>query len=117
MPLSSSPEVSERQSLEATSSLEPMHDTSDPALQVSWQTDQEHNSDSETDFEMEGIKEALVIEPTHPSNSGAYYCATADDVAQLIVKNEGDLFCNLSCILPMTNSLCSSRSVFLLFSS
>lgn len=94
MPLSSSPEVLERQSLEATSSMEPMHDTSDPALQVSWQTDQEHDSDSEPDFEMGGIKETLAIEPTHPSNSGVYYCATADDVAQLIVKNEGDLFCN-----------------------
>lgn len=107
LPLSPSPEVVETQSLEATSSTEPTHETSDPAFQVSCQTDQEHDSNREPDFEMGGIKKTLVIEPTHPSNSGAYYCATADDVAQLIVKDQGDLFGNHFSILPMTNSLCS----------
>lgn len=81
------------QSLEATCPTEPASETSDPAFQVSWQKDTETYSNREADFEMEGIKETLVIEPTHPSKSGAYYCATADDVAQLIVKNQGDLFC------------------------
>lgn len=82
----------ETQSLEATCPTEPTCETSDPAFQVSWQRDKEHDSNSEPDIEMGGIKKTLVIEPTHPSNSGAYYCATADDVAQLIVKNQGDIF-------------------------
>lgn len=97
----------ETQSLEATSSTEPTCEKSDPAFQVSWQTDQKHNSNTEPDFDMGGIKNTLVIEPTHPSNTGEYYCATADDVAQLIVKNQGDIFCEHFSILPMTNSLCS----------
>ncbi|XP_044072892.1 obscurin isoform X3 [Siniperca chuatsi] len=81
-------EVVEMQSLEATCPTEPTCETSEPAFQVSWQGDKEHDSNREPDFEMGGIKKTLVIEPTHPSNSGAYYCATADDVAQLIVKNQ-----------------------------
>ncbi|XP_067459162.1 obscurin isoform X2 [Thunnus thynnus] len=88
LPLSPSPEVVEKQSLEATCPTEPTSEISDTAVQVSWQRDKEHNCNREPDFEMEGIKKTLVIEPTHPSNSGAYYCATADDVAQLIVKNQ-----------------------------
>nr|XP_033473863.1 obscurin-like protein 1 isoform X9 [Epinephelus lanceolatus] len=88
LPLSPSPEVVETQSLDATCPTEPTCETSDPAFQVSWQEDKEHDSNKEPDFEMEGIKKTLVIEPTHPSNSGAYYCATADDVAQLIVNNQ-----------------------------
>ncbi|XP_044072900.1 obscurin-like protein 1 isoform X9 [Siniperca chuatsi] len=88
LPLSPSPEVVEMQSLEATCPTEPTCETSEPAFQVSWQGDKEHDSNREPDFEMGGIKKTLVIEPTHPSNSGAYYCATADDVAQLIVKNQ-----------------------------
>ncbi|GLD61489.1 obscurin-like protein 1 isoform X8, partial [Lates japonicus] len=87
-PLSPSPDVVETQALEATCPSEPTCETSDPAVQVSWQRDTEHDSNREPDFEMGGIKKTLVIEPTHPSNSGAYYCATADDVAQLIVKNQ-----------------------------
>ncbi|XP_008299427.1 obscurin isoform X6 [Stegastes partitus] len=86
--LSPSPEAVETQSLEATCATEAPCETSDPAFQVSWQKDTEPDSDREPDFEMGGIKKTLVIEPTHPSNSGAYYCATADDVAQLIVKNQ-----------------------------
>ncbi|XP_044222762.1 obscurin-like protein 1 isoform X12 [Thunnus albacares] len=88
LPLSPSPEVVEKQSLEATCPTEPTSEISDTAVQVSWQRDKEHNCNREPDFEMERIKKTLVIEPTHPSNSGAYYCATADDVAQLIVKNQ-----------------------------
>lgn len=80
----------ETQSLEATCPTEPTCETSDPAFQVSLQRDQEQDCIKEPDFEMEGIKRTLVIEPTHPSNSGTYYCATADDVAQLIVNNQGD---------------------------
>lgn len=71
---------------------------------MSWQRDKEHDSNRESDFEMEGIKKTLVIEPTHPSNSGTYYCATADDVAQLILKNQGDFFVNVFSILVMINS-------------
>lgn len=95
------------QSLEATCPTKPTCETSDPALQVSWQGDKEHDSNREPDFEMGDIEKTLVIEPTHPSNSGTYYCATADDVAQLIVKNQGDFLINVSSILAMTNSLCS----------
>ncbi|XP_041663263.1 obscurin-like protein 1 isoform X12 [Cheilinus undulatus] len=83
-----SPEVVETQSLGVSCPTEATCETSEPAFQVSLQKDKEHDSNREPDFEMEGIKKTLVIEPTHPSNSGAYYCATADDVAQLIVKNQ-----------------------------
>ncbi|XP_027136610.1 obscurin-like protein 1 isoform X3 [Larimichthys crocea] len=85
---SPSPEVVEMQSLEAAYPTEPTCETADPDFQVSWQKDTEHDSNREHDFEMGDIKRTLVIEPTHPSNSGAYYCATADDVAQLIVKTQ-----------------------------
>ncbi|KAM4558641.1 obscurin isoform 2-T2 [Odontesthes bonariensis] len=88
LPLSHSPEVVEMQSIEANYPNEPSCETSDPAFQVSWQMDADSYSNTEPDFEMGSIKETLVIEPTHPSNSGAYYCATADDVVQLIVKNQ-----------------------------
>ncbi|XP_051260023.1 obscurin-like protein 1 isoform X1 [Dicentrarchus labrax] len=88
LPLSPSPEVVETQSFEATCPTEPTCETRDLAFQASWQKDKEHDSNREPDFEIGGIKKTLVIEPTHPSNSGAYYCATADDVAQLIVKNQ-----------------------------
>lgn len=102
------------QSLEAAYPTEPTCETADPDFQVSWQKDTEHDSNREHDFEMGDIKRTLVIEPTHPSNSGAYYCATADDVAQLIVKTQGDFFfVNVFSILAMTNSLCSFKSVFL----
>ncbi|XP_054870899.1 obscurin isoform X4 [Amphiprion ocellaris] len=88
LPMSHAAEVVETQSLEATCATAPACETSVPAFQVSWQKDTEPDSNREPDFEMGGIKKTLVIEPTHPSNSGAYYCATADDVAQLIVKNQ-----------------------------
>ncbi|KAM3607072.1 uncharacterized protein V6R79_001471 [Siganus canaliculatus] len=83
-----SPEVMKTQSLEATCPPEPSCQSSDPAFQVSWQRREEHGSNREPDFEMGSIEKNLAIEPTHPSNSGAYYCATADDVAQLIVKHQ-----------------------------
>lgn len=86
------------QSLKATCSSVPTCATSDPALQESYQRKTEPCSKRKTGFEMEVIEEKLVIEPTHPSNSGTYYCATAEDVAQLIVKNQGD--CLISkCVL------------------
>ncbi|XP_055361312.1 obscurin-like protein 1 isoform X3 [Betta splendens] len=88
LPLSASPDIVETQSLEAPCLLEPACETLDPVVQVSWQRDKEHNSHREAEFEMGGIEKNLVIEPTHRSNSGAYYCATADDVAQLIVKHQ-----------------------------
>lgn len=97
------PEFVETQSLEETSSTEPTCEQSDPAIQVAWQTDQNHNSNTQPDFDMGGIKKTLVIKLTHPSNTGEYYCATADDVAQLIVENQGDIFCEHF----STNSLCS----------
>ncbi|XP_047193062.1 obscurin-like protein 1 isoform X8 [Scophthalmus maximus] len=81
LPLSPAPDVVESQSLETTCPTEPTCGTLDPAVQVSWQRDKEHDSNTEPDFEMGTIKKTLVIEPTHP---GTYYCATADDVAQLI---------------------------------
>ncbi|KAM8855619.1 obscurin isoform 11-T11 [Spinachia spinachia] len=87
LPLSPSPEVVESQSLEATCPPEPAYDASDPALQVSLQWNKEHDSNKEPNLERGGIKKTLVIEPTHPSNSGAYYCATSDDVAKIIVNN------------------------------
>lgn len=90
MRLAPSPDVVETQSLEATSPSEPTCETSETAFPESWQKDKERDSNNEPDLEMGGIKKTLVIEPTHPSNSGTYYCATADDVAQLIVNNQGD---------------------------
>lgn len=80
----------ESQSLEATCPPEPTNDASDAALQASLQRHKEHDSYKEPNLERGGIKKTLVIEPTHPSNSGAYYCATSDDVAKLIVNNQGD---------------------------
>lgn len=77
---------------EATAATEPTNESSDPALQVSQQTDQEIGTSSDPEFELGSIRKDLVIEPRHPSNSGIYYCATANDVAQLIVKNQGDTF-------------------------
>ena len=65
---------------------------SDSAVQEFGQQDEEQDVTSQPGFEMGGFEKTLVIEPTHPSNSGAYYCATADDVAQLIVQNEGDCY-------------------------
>ncbi|CAJ1078775.1 obscurin-like protein 1 isoform X6 [Xyrichtys novacula] len=85
---SPSPEDVEAQSLEVSCSTEPTCESPEPALQVSQQRDTEQDSNREPDFEMEGIKKTLVIEPTQRSNSGTYYCATADDVAQLIVKKQ-----------------------------
>ncbi|KAL6101271.1 obsl1 [Pungitius sinensis] len=93
LPLSPSPEVVESQSLEATCPPEPTYDASDPALQVLLQ--RKHASDKEPNLERGGIKKTLVIEPTHPSNSGAYYCATTDDVAKLVVNNQAPHPANL----------------------
>lgn len=93
------------QSFNATSSTESSNETSAPAFQVSRQMDQGHDLYRAPNWEMETDKKNLVIEPTHPSNSGAYYCATTDVVAQLILKNQGDLFCKHSSISPMTKDL------------
>ncbi|KAK5614025.1 hypothetical protein CRENBAI_012253 [Crenichthys baileyi] len=81
-------EVGGLRALKATCPTEPVHESSDPASQVSRQRYSESYSSRKSDFETGDIKETLVIEPTHPSNSGAYYCATADDVAKLIVENQ-----------------------------
>lgn len=78
------------QSLEAIFPSEPASESTDPAFQVLQQRESEPCSNRELDFEMEAIKETLVIEAPHPSSSGAYYCATADDVAKLLVRNQGD---------------------------
>ena len=95
MTLSPEPEVVKSQSLEATCPIELPCEISDPGPQGSLQKDQAQNhSETEPGFDLGGIKRALVIEPAHPSNSGAYYCATADDVAKLIVQNQGD-FCQM----------------------
>lgn len=82
-------------SLEATSATEPAYESADPALQVSRPADQEVGTSPAPECELGCVRKDLVIEPTHPSNSGMYYCATADDVAQLIVKNQGDIFLRL----------------------
>ncbi|XP_026152002.1 obscurin-like protein 1 isoform X9 [Mastacembelus armatus] len=88
LPLSPSPDIVEKQSFEATCPTEPICEISDPVVQVSQQRDEEHDCNRQPDFEMGDIKKTLVIEPTHLTKSGAYYCATAADVAQLIVKNQ-----------------------------
>ncbi|KAM9710746.1 obscurin isoform 2-T2 [Menidia menidia] len=88
LPLSHLPEVVEMQPLEANKPTEPPCETSGRDSQVSCQMDTDSYMNREPDFEMGSIKKTLVIEPTHPSNSGAYYCATADDVVQLIVQNQ-----------------------------
>ncbi|XP_070399992.1 obscurin isoform X1 [Nothobranchius furzeri] len=85
---SPSAEVVEMRSLGETGLSEPASETSDPVFQASQPKESESCSSKEFDFEMEDINKTLVVEPTHPSNSGAYYCATADDVAKLIVENQ-----------------------------
>lgn len=86
------------QSLETTCLIEPACEISDAAVQVSRQRDKETNFHREPDFEMGSIRKPLVVEPSHPSNSGEYYCATADDVARLIVTNQGDSFSLFVCL-------------------
>ncbi|XP_029692545.1 obscurin isoform X8 [Takifugu rubripes] len=87
-------DVVKTHSIEATSSAEPTTEASDPAFQLSWHRDQEHDSNKEADFELGGIKKTLVTAPTQPSNSGPYYSATTDAVTQLI-KNEASSPTNL----------------------
>ena len=95
LPLLSSPEVEESKLLEVTSPLELQGQRSDSAVPVLGPQDEEQAVKSQPGFETGGFEQTLVIEPTHSSNSGAYYCATADDVAQLIIQNEGDCLCCL----------------------
>ncbi|XP_072301439.1 obscurin isoform X4 [Eucyclogobius newberryi] len=57
----------------------------DGAVQASAQL-RHKESRSEAESEAAFVKRGLVIKPTQPSNSGSYCCATADDVAQLVVK-------------------------------
>ncbi|XP_014019364.1 obscurin isoform X5 [Salmo salar] len=83
-----SPEVVKSQLLEATCPIELPCEISDPIAQVSRQKDKVELISDTGPFEMEGIRRNLVVEPAHPSNSGAYYCATAEDVAPLIVQNQ-----------------------------
>ncbi|XP_077393709.1 obscurin-like protein 1 [Festucalex cinctus] len=93
-PLSPSTKFVEKQPLEAPCSFEPPRQISDPENHCpgqadgSLQKDEATVSNSEQDFGMEDIKKTLVIEPSHPSNSGEYYCATADDVAPLVAKTQ-----------------------------
>ncbi|KAK0147315.1 Obscurin [Merluccius polli] len=88
LPLLPSPEVEGSELLEGSCPMELPGQRSDSAVQEFGQQDEEQDVTSQPGFEMGGFEKTLVIEPTHPSNSGAYYCATADDVAQLIVQNE-----------------------------
>ncbi|XP_051937933.1 obscurin-like protein 1 isoform X5 [Hippocampus zosterae] len=93
-PLSASPKLAENQSLEDACSLEQPRQISDTGIygprqaEASLQKAKATVSTSEQEFVMEAIKKTLVIGPSHPSNSGAYYCATADDVAPLVVKTQ-----------------------------
>ncbi|XP_028291229.1 obscurin isoform X3 [Gouania willdenowi] len=80
-----SAEVVEMKALEGPCPTEPACKPSDPDFQVSWQENRDIDSIKEADFENEGVKMSLVVEPNHSSNSGSYYSATVDDVAQLIV--------------------------------
>lgn len=81
---------------EAISSAEPTRETSEPALQLSWHRDQEHDSNKKADFELGSINKTFVTEPTRLLNTGPYYSERADDVAQ-IVKNQGDfIFLNFA---------------------
>uniref|UniRef100_A0A8C4Z849 Obscurin like cytoskeletal adaptor 1b n=1 Tax=Gadus morhua TaxID=8049 RepID=A0A8C4Z849_GADMO len=88
LPLLSSPEVEESNLIEVTCPLELQGQWSDSAVPVLGPQDEEQDQTSQPGFETGGFKQTLVIEPTHSSKSGAYYCATADDVAKLIVQNE-----------------------------
>ncbi|XP_059895398.1 obscurin-like protein 1 isoform X10 [Gadus macrocephalus] len=88
LPLSSSPEVEESNLIEVTCPLELQGQWSDSAVPVLGPQDEEQDQTSQPGFETGGFEQTLVIEPTHSSKSGAYYCATEDDVAKLIVQNE-----------------------------
>ncbi|XP_064879709.1 obscurin-like protein 1 isoform X4 [Oncorhynchus nerka] len=83
-----SPEVVKSQPFQATCPIELPCEISDPIAQVSRQKDKVELISDTGPFEMGGIRRNLVVEPAHPSNSGAYYCATAEDVAPLIVQNQ-----------------------------
>ncbi|XP_053734189.1 obscurin-like protein 1 isoform X3 [Synchiropus splendidus] len=85
LPLSPSLKVTETPSLESTTSSEPSPRVSDSPINVSWEGD---SPVRDFDLEHEANKKTLVVEPTHPSTAKEYYCATADDVTQLTVKNE-----------------------------
>nr|XP_046214251.1 obscurin-like protein 1 isoform X5 [Oncorhynchus gorbuscha] len=83
-----SPEVVKSQPFKATCPIDLPCEISDPIAQVSRQKDKVELISDTGPFEMGGIRRNLVVEPAHPSNSGAYYCATAEDVALLIVQNQ-----------------------------
>ncbi|XP_052377807.1 obscurin-like protein 1 isoform X6 [Oncorhynchus keta] len=83
-----SPEVVKSQPFQATCPIELPCEISDPIAQVSRQKDKVELISDTGPFEMGGIRRNLVVEAAHPSNSGAYYCATAEDVAPLIVQNQ-----------------------------
>lgn len=97
LPLTPSPtptqEAAETQLLETTCATEPSRETLDAVDPMSWQRDNEHDSIREIDYDVGDLENDLVVEPTHLSNTGAYYCATADDVAELIEQSDqGDCF-------------------------
>ncbi|KAM9801971.1 obscurin isoform 3-T3 [Syngnathus typhle] len=94
-PLSPSPKFVEKQSLEeGPCALEPPRQISDPESHCPHQAEESQEkgeatgSNSQHEVVMEDIKKTLVIEPSHPSNSGTYYCATADDVAPLVANTQ-----------------------------
>lgn len=96
------------QSHEISCPAEAPCEISDPAVQVLWQRGRETNREPE--YEFGGIKKTLVIDPSHPSDSGEYYCATADDVAQLIVTNQGDFIIHsFVCTFLFSNIFCASQ--------
>ncbi|XP_061698489.1 obscurin-like protein 1 [Syngnathoides biaculeatus] len=84
----------ETRSLEAPCSFKPTRQISDPEshclrkAEVSLQKVKATVSNTEQDVGIEDIKKTLVIEPRNPSNAGAYYCATADDLAPLVVNTQ-----------------------------
>ncbi|XP_049584751.1 obscurin isoform X5 [Syngnathus scovelli] len=94
-PLSPSPKFVEKQSLEeGPCPLEPWRQISDPESHCPHQAEgsqekaEATGSNSQHEFVTEDIKKTLVIEPSHLSNSGTYYCATADDVAPLVANTQ-----------------------------
>ncbi|XP_057709169.1 obscurin-like protein 1 isoform X2 [Corythoichthys intestinalis] len=84
----------EKYSLETPCSFETPREISDPESpcplkpEGSLKKAKATVSNSGRHYGKEDIKKTLIIEPSHPSNSGAYYCATADDVAPLVVNTQ-----------------------------
>lgn len=75
-------------SLQATLATEATCERADAALRVPQQKRQEVGTSRDPQYELGCISSSLAIEPT------------ADDVAQLVVKNQGDIFLRLSHLSP-----------------